>query len=89
MFQTVFQFPRPRHPLARFALAVIGAGLLLVMAMFGMILFATVALGGALWVLVARLRGSFAPQPRATTARASAGIIEGEYRVLHDRDDPA
>ncbi|MBN8726550.1 MAG: hypothetical protein J0H15_02460 [Xanthomonadales bacterium] len=89
MFQTMFQLPRPRHPLARFALAVVGAGLLLLMAMFGMILFAAVALGGALWLLVARLRGSLPRRPRAGRVDRPAGIIEGEFRVLRDHDGPA
>jgi hypothetical protein len=83
MFQTLFQLPRPRHPLARFALAVVGAGLLLLMAMFGMILFAAVALGGACWLLLARLRGA-AQGRRSAAPAAPVGIIEGEFRVVRE-----
>ena len=84
MFRWSFH-PRTRHPLARLLAAVIGAVVLIAVLAFG--LFAAVALivGGAVVMLVNALR---APRPAAantaTTPPPPPGVIEGEFRVVHD-----
>jgi hypothetical protein len=74
---------RPRHPLARLALAVLGAALLagvLVLGFFAVIAFAFI--GG-----IVALTRAFA-RPPATTAQSQRTsdphVIEGEYAVIHD-----
>ena len=77
-----WRFPiRPRNPLARIALFVIGAGLLagvLVLGFFALVAFAVV--GGIVAVIRAVSRAPVAPAPRA----ADPHVIEGEYAVIHD-----
>jgi hypothetical protein len=77
-----WRFPiRPRHPLARIALAVIGAGLLvgvLVLGFFALVAFAVI--GGIVAVIRALSRAPLAQAPRA----ADPHVIEGEYAVIHD-----
>ena len=75
---------RPRHPLARIALAVVGAALLggiLVLGFFAVIAFAFV--GGIVALTRAFLR-PHAGSPTAPTATADPRVIEGEYAVIND-----
>ncbi|MGH8171669.1 MAG: hypothetical protein ACREPX_00890 [Rhodanobacteraceae bacterium] len=90
MFRWTFN-PRTRNPVARLLAVVVGALALVAVLAFG--LFAAVALtiGGAIFVLINSLR-----TPRAASANANAGarpaqtpppppgVIEGEFRVVHD-----
>jgi hypothetical protein len=74
---------RPRHPLARVALAVIGAALLagvLVLGFFAVIAFAFI--GGVVALIRAFARSSQPAAPSAGTA--DPRVIEGEYAVIHD-----
>jgi fatty acid desaturase len=73
---------RARHPLARLLAAVVGAVALLVLLAFGVFAAAALIVGGAVVLLVKALR---APQATPTAERpAPDGVIEGEFRVVHD-----
>jgi hypothetical protein len=78
-----WRFPiRTRHPLARLALALIGAGLLvgvLVLGFFALVAFAVI--GGIVAVIRAVSRAQVAQAPRAA---ADPRVIEGEYAVIDD-----
>ena len=65
---------RPRHPLLRLALGVIGIALLLALVVVGVFVGAAMLAGGLLWRLWA-LRG----KPAAGTRR---GSIDGDYHVV-------
>lgn len=67
---------KPRHPLLRFALGLVGVGLLLVLLVVGAVVGTTMLLAG----LVLRLwRGRNQPLYRRPQA---ADVVEGEYRVV-------
>jgi hypothetical protein len=78
-----WRFPiRPRHPLARVAIAVIGAGLLvgvLVLGFFALVAFAVI--GGIVAVIRAISRAQAIQQPARP---ADPKVIEGEYAVIHE-----
>ncbi len=80
MFHTSLRFARPRHPLARLAVLVIGVLAVGVALMLGAIVLALLLAGGALWFAWRKLRygmrGSTAP-PAATSS-----VIDGEFKVL-------
>ncbi len=74
---------RPRHPLLRLALALIGAAMLagvLVLGFFAIVAFAVI--GG----IVAVIRAMSRPHTTAAPAQNDAGprVIEGEFAVIHD-----
>jgi len=74
---------RPRNPLARIALAVIGAGLVvgvLVLGFFALVALAVI--GGIVAVIRAVSRAqAVQQQPKRP---ADPQVIEGEYAVIHD-----
>ena len=75
---------RPRHPLARLALAVIGIALLagvLVLGFFAVIAFAFI--GGVVALIRAFARSSHTPAA-PSSGTADPRVIEGEYAVIHD-----
>jgi|GEM_PF-1219147 hypothetical protein len=75
---------RPRHPLARLALALIGAALLagvLVLGFFAVIAFAFV---GGVVALIRAFARPHATVSQAPTAASDPRVIEGEYAVIHD-----
>lgn len=76
MYSASFRLFRPRHPLARLAFALLG--LVLVVALLALSLFAVAALaiGGGLFLLVGAVRRMLKPNA------AAPGIIEGEYTVV-------
>lgn len=88
MFQAMFHVPRPRHPLARLLLGLLGAAALVLLAIFSFLLLVACAVGGAIWLLVARLRGSRGVAPSGAAPARPGGIIEGEYRVLREPAEP-
>ena len=72
---------RPRHPLARLMLAVIGAGLLigvLVLGFFAVVAFCVI--GG----IVALVRALSRPAAPVAARTADPRVIEGEFAVIHD-----
>jgi fatty acid desaturase len=84
MFRWTFN-PRTRHPLSRLFAAVIGAGALLVLLVFGLFAAAALIVGGAVFLLIKSLR---APQgvPRTNAAAAPENVIEGEFTVTREAD---
>lgn len=64
---------RPRHPLLRFALGLVGVALLLALVMVGVFVGAAMLAGGMLWRLWAQ-RGKPVP--------ARSRSIDGDYRVV-------
>jgi hypothetical protein len=79
-------FSRPRHPLLRILMALVGLALVggvLVLGFFALLAFAFIGGIVALTRAIARTHsGAVSPPRPATTAR----VIEGEYVVV---DDPA
>lgn len=67
---------RPRQPLLRFALGVLGVALLLVLLVAGVFIGVAMLIGGMLWRLWAR-RG----KPMARPA-ARPNSIDGDFRVV-------
>lgn len=87
MFRWNFH-PRTRNPLIRLLATVIGAAALLVLVAFGLFAAAALVVGGSVVLLVNALRASHAAGPTrpaaARPASASGGVIEGEFKVVHD-----
>ncbi|WP_024889472.1 hypothetical protein [Luteimonas huabeiensis] len=77
MFDAVFSPRKPRHPLLRAGLGVLGLALLAVLLVFGVIIGAGMLAVG----LVARLLSQRDRRPRA-----GASALEGEFRIV---DKPA
>lgn len=81
MFHARFRTFRPRHPLARLLLGVVGVAVALVLVAIGFFAVVALAIGGALLLLARSLR----PQPRTARNPASpapTGVIEGEYSIV-------
>ena len=75
---------RPRHPLARLALAVIGIALLggiLVLGFFAVLAFAFI---GGVVALIRAFARPHATASQAPGATSDPRVIEGEYAVIHD-----
>ena len=75
-------FNRPRHPLLRAALALVGAVLLvgvLALGFFALLAFAFVGAIVAITRAVARAQHASTPSPVSADAR----VLEGEFVVLH------
>lgn len=64
---------KPRHRLARFALGLVGLGLLAVLVMFSVVLGAAMIAAGLVWKMWKRRGKPIARAPR---------VMEGEYRVV-------
>lgn len=75
--RTLFAPRKPRHPLLRFALGLLGLGLLLVLVVVGLFV-GTAMLLGSLVLRLWRTRG----QPLPRRPQASTRVVEGEYRVV-------
>ncbi len=67
---------KPRHPLLRIALGLVGVALLAVLVVVGLFVGVAMLLGSALLRLLGT-RGE--PRARAASARR---VVEGEYRVV-------
>ena len=73
-----FAARRPRHPLARIALGLIGLSLLLVLVVVGVFVGMAMLLGAAVW---RALKSDGKPQ-------AAGRVIEGEFRHARDQALP-
>lgn len=71
-FSTVFAPRKPRHPLARLLLGVVGVALLAVLLVLGLVVGAAMLAGGLLLRLL-RQRGK---------PMASRRVVDAEYRVV-------
>ena len=80
MFHARIRTFRPRHPLARLLVGVVGAAVALVLVAIGVFAVAALAVGGALLLLAKSLRRPQAASP--STPAAPAGVIEGEFSVV-------
>ena len=74
--RSAFEPRKPRHRLLRFALGVIGLGVLAVLVAFSVALGAAMIVAGMLYKLW-KTRGK-----RLARAQRDARIVEGEYRVV-------
>lgn len=72
-FRTLFAPRKPRHPLVRVAVGLLGVAILGVMVFVGVFVGAAMIMAGLAWKLLAQ---------RKTPARADANVVEGEYRVV-------
>ena len=75
--RSAFAARKPRNPLLRVAVGLVGLALLALLLVFGAVVGAVMLTVGVLYRLWAR-RG----KPIARTARRDRRIVEGEYRVL-------
>jgi hypothetical protein len=71
--RSAFEPRKPRHRLLRFAVGVVGLGLLLVLVMFSVVLGAAMIAAGIVYKLWKGRGKAAARDPR---------IVEGEYRVV-------
>ncbi|HET6395396.1 MAG TPA: hypothetical protein VFF91_00980 [Pseudoxanthomonas sp.] len=79
---TLFAPRKPRAPLLRLALGLVGLALLAVLVFVSVFVGAAMVAGGLAWKLL-RNRGANAP------ARAGARVVDAEYRVLRKPALPA
>jgi len=73
-FRTLFAPRKPRHPLVRLAVGLLGVAILGVMVFVGVFVGAAMILAGLAWKLLA--------QRKAPSRVADATVVEGEYRVV-------
>ena len=81
MFQTRFHAFRPRHPLARILVGVLGLVIAAMLVALGLFALIALAIGGAIFMLVRALRASSKPAA-ATPSAPPPGVIEGEFTVV-------
>ena len=73
-FRTLFAPRKPRHPLVRVAVGLLGLAILGVMVFVGVFVGAAMILVGVAWKLLA--------QRKSPARGAAAQVVEGEYRVV-------
>jgi hypothetical protein len=69
---------KPRHPLLRLALGLVGVALLAVLVVVGLFVGIAMLLGGAMLRLLGMRGAPRAPSPATTPQR----VVEGEYRIV-------
>ena len=74
--RSAFAPRKPRHPLLRLALGLIGLGLLCLLLVFGLFVGAAMLTGGLLFKLLRQRRRPVDPLARGRR------VVDGEYRVL-------
>ncbi len=87
MFHGPFRVFRPRHPLARLAVAVLGVLAVVLLIALGTFVLIALLIGGGVFMLVNAFRAARRPDtaPRGTPP---PGVIEGEFTVVADRATP-
>ncbi len=80
---------RPRNPLVRLIGGVIGLLAVLGVLAIGFIAFLALMVGGAIWYLIHLLRSKRRPASPRRAAPAASDIIDGEFSVVRDEDQPA
>lgn len=73
-FRTLFAPRKPRHPLVRVAVGLLGVAILGVMVFVGVFVGAAMIMAGLAWKLLA--------QRKAPARTVDANVVEGEYRVV-------
>ncbi len=84
-FYGPFRALRPRHPIARFVVGLLGIVAVLLLIALGMFAIAALAIGSGLFLLVNALRSPQRPAaggPAPRTPPAPPGVIEGEFTVV-------
>ena len=74
-FRNLFAPRKPRHPLVRVAVGLLGVAVLAVMVFVGVFVGAAMILAGLAWKLLAQ---------RKNVGRSDAGntVVEGQYRIV-------
>lgn len=72
--RSAFEPRKPRHPLARFALGLLGLAVLAALVVFGAVVGAAMLVAGVVYKLTLGRRKTARPQ--------DASIVEAEYRVV-------
>lgn len=73
-FRHLFEPRKPRHPLVRVAVGVVGLAILALLVFFGVFVGAAMIAAGMAWKLLAR--------PSRRNAGNNGRVVEGEYRVV-------
>ncbi|MET0226937.1 MAG: hypothetical protein ABW187_10880 [Dokdonella sp.] len=85
-FYGPFRAFRPRHPIARFVVGLLGMVAVMLLIALGMFAIAALAIGGGLFLLINALRSPRRPTaasgPASRTPPAPPGVIEGEFTVV-------
>ncbi len=85
MFYSSFRVFRPRHPLARLLVGVLGLVAIALFVVLGMFALGALVVGGAVLMLINAFRNAQrpvgAPRPAPPTA-PPIGVIEGEFTVV-------
>jgi hypothetical protein len=81
---------RPRHPLARVALALLGIAVFGALLVFGLLALGVLIAVGSVLMLVRAWRTRHGTQPGAAAPGSkkrsdNSDVIEGEYVVVHER----
>lgn len=77
-FRALFAPRKPRHPLVRVAVGLLGLAILAAMVFIGVFVGAAMILVGLAWKLLASRKGVSASRGE----HAPANVVEGEYRVV-------
>jgi len=75
-FRTLFAPRKPRHPLVRVAVGLLGLAILGVMVFVGVFVGAAMLLAGLAWKLLAQRKQG------AVARSADGAVMDGEYRVV-------
>lgn len=85
---TRFEFRRPRNPLLRLAVGLLGAAVMALLLVFGLFIgLAMLAFMAARRIATMLLSGQ-AARPRRPTTVQRGDVLEGEYDVVHKSHDP-
>lgn len=84
---TRFEFRRPRNPLLRLAVGLLGAAVMALLLVFGLFIGLAMLAFVAARRIVALLLTGQATRPRRPVAQPG-DVLEGEYDVVHKSHDP-
>jgi uncharacterized membrane protein YjgN (DUF898 family) len=82
-----FEFRRPRHPLLRLGVALLGVALLALLLVFGLFVGLAMLAFTAVRRVARALSGAAAPAGHRVQPDASGDVIEGEYDVVRKPHD--
>lgn len=78
-FRTLFAPRKPRHPLVRVAVGLLGLAILAALVFVGVFVGAAMIIAGLAWKLLAQ---------RKTARTAPSQVVDGEYRVVRKQALP-
>ncbi len=78
-FRTLFAPRKPRHPLVRVAVGLLGLAILAAMVFVGVFVGAAMIIAGLAWKLLAQ---------RKNARTAPSQVVDGEYRVVRKQALP-